>query len=329
MSRFAHKTPILLSLTSTEENGGGTVGSVVGVDAVPVLEERVTNDPGLEGTTGNESQAETTLEEVLDVVVLGGDTEVGSVEAEGSGELGVARVLVDIVGSALLSVLDGAGDTSPESSSLLVRTNDEGGTGVEGSNTTGVGDQVAVLDETAEVDVPVTEVNNGEGDEVTSVLGGVAPTNGHLRLGSGARDTSAEEESELVGGDLALGHGSLEVSGRLALAQTKAQTHDGANLRLTNTLGKRDNLSLVDLDASNGDAVEEVLTSSGRASTGTTKVGGSDVVLVLTLLVVLGGVRALGSRALGARNVEVLGSGVVLDGEGLGVDQAVSVVGLV
>lgn len=51
--------------------------------------------------------------------------------------------------------------------------------------------------------------------------------------------------------------------------------------------------------------------------------------LVLTLLVVLDVTRAFGGGALGARDIESLGSGVILDGKGLSVDLAVGVVGLV
>lgn len=263
MSRFAHKMVILLSLASTEENSGLAIGSVVRVDAVPVLKERVTNDPGLKGTTSNESQAEVVLEEILDDVVLGGDIEVGSVETEGSGELGVARVLVKIVGCFRLSVLDRARDTSPESSGLLVRTDDEGGSSIHSGYTRRIWDQFAVLDKPVKFNIPVSCINNGKSNKVASPLGRVASTDGHLGFGTSAGNNTAEEESKLIGSDLALGHGSFEVSSWLAGEQTKAQAHDGADLGLANSLGDRDNLSLISGDASNSHTVEEIFTRSG------------------------------------------------------------------
>lgn len=205
-----------------EENGGRAIVGIVGVDAVPGLEERVASDEGAEFGVANDG-ASAGVAALLEGQILISNDEGVAVQLEADLGLGRARIGVVTTRGSL-----GARDSSPQSVNDASGADNVGGTSVDGGNTGGARDNLAAVDgEAVERDIPVILANEGQEDGSAGELGGVTATDGDLRVVTGAFGAAAEVEGELLGGDLALGNGVLEEGVGLALGLAETETHDG------------------------------------------------------------------------------------------------------
>ena len=123
-----------------EENGGRAVVGIVGVDAVPGLEERVTSDEGAELGVANDG-ASAGVAALLEGQVLISNDE--GVAAQREADLGPGRARVGVVttGGSL-----GARDSSPQSVNDASGADNVGGTSIDGGNTRGTRDNLTAVD---------------------------------------------------------------------------------------------------------------------------------------------------------------------------------------